>query len=120
MRHLPFHNVAYSHDLSELTNFNKQGITIVTPDLKSDSTNPNPTLCMTAGCQMVAMRFQLINDTLLQNYIEYFDLAGYAFVLKPPKLLYVPVTIQDPSSQDQNLSYAPVQVQVAGGSTITA
>jgi hypothetical protein len=53
---------------------------------------------------MLAMRFQYIDNFLEENTL-FFDQGGYAFILKPERLRYVPVTIPKPTPQDPALSY---------------
>jgi hypothetical protein len=54
---------------------------------------------------MVAVRYQL-SEGFLKEYNDFFDNTGFAFVLKPEKLRYVPVTIPDPPPPNPALSYA--------------
>ena len=91
-------------DIEELTEYNKRNITIVFPDDGTNPVNPNGVLCQAAGCQMIAMRYQYVDNYLLQN-TAFFDNAGYAFALKPIELRYVPVTIPEPTTQDPALAY---------------
>jgi hypothetical protein len=60
-------------------------MTIVLPDLNNNPDNPSAALSRSYGCQMIAMRFQLPDNYLLEN-IKYFDEAKHAFVLKPEEL----------------------------------
>ena len=53
---------------------------------------------------MLAMCYQL-NDVFLQENNQFFDLAGYAFVLKPENLRYKEVTIAAPTVPNPALSY---------------
>jgi len=57
------------------------------------------------GCQMVAMRYQYVDNFLTENTL-FFDRATYAFVLKPEELRYKPVTVEAPKEQLQEYSYA--------------
>jgi hypothetical protein len=70
-------------------------MTIVIPDSGSNPSNPSGVLCRESGCQMVAMRYQFVDDNLTENTL-FFDSKGYAFVLKPDNLRYKPVVVQDP------------------------
>ena len=54
---------------------------------------------------MVAIRYQLVDNNLMEN-TEFFDRAGYAFALKPEELRYKPVTVQAPTPQNPEYSYA--------------
>jgi hypothetical protein len=109
MRALRYYDVKNTPDLNELQQYNKRNMTIAMPDKGSNPPNPSAVVCREAGCQMVAMRYQLF-DVNLQENIMFFDNAGYAFVLKPEKLRYVLVTIPEPPPQNPALSYATRQV----------
>ena len=50
-------------------------------------------------------------DTNLRHYIEFFNENSAAFVLKPEKLRFVPVTISKPKKQDPKLSYATRKIE---------
>jgi hypothetical protein len=54
---------------------------------------------------MVAMRYQLVDNNLMEN-ASFFDRAGYAFALKPDALRYEAVTIEEPTKQLPEYSYA--------------
>jgi hypothetical protein len=51
------------------------------------------------------MRYSLFDTNLEENEM-FFDETGYAFVLKPAALRYIPVEIEDPEEQNPDLSYA--------------
>jgi hypothetical protein len=105
MRLSDFYNIKNNPDINELTDFNRRGITIVLPDNGSSPSNPSGMTCRASGCQMVAMRYQLVDNYLMENAL-FFDRAGYAFALKPDDLRYEPTTIQAPAPQNPNYSYA--------------
>lgn len=105
MREYDFYNVKNNHDINELTEYNKRGMTIVLPDGGSSPSNPNGLVCRASGCQMVAMRYQMVDNYLTENAL-FFDRAGYAFALKPEELRYKPVTIPTPTPQNPEYSYA--------------
>lgn len=105
MRLYTFSNVVNNPDIDELTNYNKQGLTIVIPDLGSNPTNPSATVCRASGCQFIAMRFQVPDENLAENTL-FFDQQASAFVLKPDELRYIPVTADMPTPQNPNYSYA--------------
>ena len=104
MRAYSYYDVKNNPDLEELREYNKRNMTIVFPDSGPNPPNPNGVLSRDAGCQMVAMRFQTVDNYLLQNTV-FFDNCGYAFCLKPEHLRYKPVTIAEPATQDPALSY---------------
>ena len=105
MRGYDFYNVKNNQDTQELTEFNKRSMTIVFPDKGTNPSNPSGYLCRSYGCQMVAMRYQTVDNFLMENAL-FFDTAGYAFSLKPIDLRYQPVTIPTPTPQDPAYSYA--------------
>ena len=105
MRAYNYYDVKNNPDLEELREYNKRNMSIVFPDSGSNPVNPNGILARDAGCQMVAMRYQMVDNYLLQNTL-FFDNCSYAFCLKPEHLRYKPVTIPDATPQDPALSYA--------------
>jgi hypothetical protein len=105
MKLLRYHDVKYSPDIVELIESNKIGMTIAIPDTGSAPANPSGIVLRETGCQMIAMRYQLFDTNLEQNELA-FDVCGYAFCLKPENLRYIPVILEDPPTQDPNLSYA--------------
>jgi hypothetical protein len=105
MRLYDFYNVKNNPDINELTEYNKRGMTIVLPDSGASPSNPSGMTCRASGCQMVAMRYQLVDNYLMENAL-FFDRAGYAFALKPADLRYEPVTIPSPTPQNPDYSYA--------------
>jgi len=74
-------DIEYMQDNSELARFNKKGITIAMPDKGSDPGNPNSIVMRDNGCQLLAMRYQLV-DVHLQENEDFFNSKGFAFVLK--------------------------------------
>ena len=80
-----YSDVNNNEDTQELTDFNRRGMTIVFPDKGANPENPNGDLCREYGCQMVAMRYQLVDKMLTENDL-FFDRGGYAFCLKPESL----------------------------------
>lgn len=105
MRAYPYYDVKNISDLKELTNFNKTGMTIVFPDKGVNPENPSGILARAMGCQMIAMRYQYVDNNLEEN-AQFFDRCGYAFCLKPEELRNKPVIIAKPTPQDPALSYA--------------
>ena len=105
MRAISYNNIINNPDVNELMIYNQTNMTIVLPDNTINPGNPSGILCRTYGCQMVAMRYQYIDNFLEENAVL-FDGAGYAFVLKPANLRYQVVTIPDPTPQNPQLSYA--------------
>jgi hypothetical protein len=105
MRAYDYYNVKNNPDINELTEYNKRCMTIVFPDKGVNPSNPSGLLSRAAGCQMVAMRYQMVDNFLLENTL-FFDRCGYAFCLKPANLRYEPVTIPTPTPQNPSYSYA--------------
>jgi len=105
MRSYDYYNVKNNPDINELTDYNKRSMTIVFPDKGINPPNPSGLLCRTYGCQMVAMRYQYVDNFLIEN-AQFFDTASYAFALKPQKLRFVPIMLPDPTPQNPNYSYA--------------
>tara|TARA_Y100000385_G_scaffold273278_1_gene315015 strand:+ start:4707 stop:6338 length:1632 start_codon:yes stop_codon:yes gene_type:complete len=68
----------------------KDKYTIVLPDLENSLENYDYYKALTNGCQIMAMKFQNMDDNLIK-YNDYFmsnEAGGYSFVLKPHNLLY--------------------------------
>ena len=108
LRILKVFDVLNSPDITELTTFNKQYMTIVIPDASMSVNNYDPMPPSLAGCQAMAMSFQLLRDGNLAVYNEWFE-AGpnkSAFLLKPADLMFTPQTIPVPKPQDPGLSFA--------------
>jgi hypothetical protein len=110
MRALHYYDIAYTPDMNELIDFNKQNMTIGMPDKGNDPDNPNGVVMREMGVQLLGMRYQKIDTNIEENDI-FFDENGYAFVLKPEKLRYIPITIPLPPPQNPELSYATRTVQ---------
>ena len=106
MRELRYYDVKYSHTTDQLTLHNKKNMSIVVPDLTAESNNISAALANVYGCQFVCMNYQTFDDNL-GYYLELFNDAGSAFILKPKNLRYVPVTIPKPTPQAPENSYAP-------------
>jgi hypothetical protein len=105
MRAVNYYNIKNNPDVQELTEFNRRGMTIVLPDNEDDPPNPSGFLARSYGCQMVAMRYQYVDNLLVENAL-FFDRCGYAFCLKPDILRFQLVTIPEPTPQDPANSYA--------------
>ena len=87
-------------DLEELENYNKGGfMTMVLPDVGVNPENPSANFARAMGCQMVAMRYQYVDNYLISD-INFFNDCGYAFCKKQDKDKYVPVIIAPPIPSD--------------------
>lgn len=109
MRAVSFYDIKNSPDVNELTEYNKRNMTIVFPDMGINPVNSSGLLGRTYGCQMVAARYQYVDNNLMDNTL-FFDRTGFAFGLKPPELRYTPVTISDPEIQNPNFDYSTREV----------
>jgi len=118
MRAMHYYDVKNTPDLNELIQYNKTNMSITMPDIGANPPNPSGIVCRETGAQMIAMRYQK-DDVNLEENIAFFDSAGYAYVLKPANLRYIPITIPDAKPQNPALSYASKTAVVANGSTIT-
>jgi hypothetical protein len=104
MRALHYYDIKNTPDITELQNYNKQNMTIAMPDIGSNPPNPSGIVVRETGCQLIAMRYQYIDQYIEEN-ISFFDENGFAFVLKPERLRYIPVILPDPIPQKPELSY---------------
>ena len=104
MRSLRYKDMAFTHDVNSVIEYNKKHMTIVLPDVSSKNDNPKPGLLMKMGAQCVGMSFQNF-DSNLEYYDLYFSQAGYAFVLKPPRLRYIKETMDKPDPPPEEYSY---------------
>ena len=114
MRSHRYTDIRLTHDPHELTEYNKQHMTIVLPDLGTTPDNPSAPLAMNYGCQFVAMCFQNF-DSNMEYSALFFDKAGSAFSLKPTELRFVPQTIDVPAPPPANYSYATRMTEVVTG-----
>ena len=105
MREYDYYNVKNNPDINELTDYNKRGMTIVVPNNGVNPSNPCGIICRASGCQMVAMRYQYVDNYLIENAL-FFDRSRYAFALKPAALRYEIVTVAAPTPQLPEYSYA--------------
>ena len=103
MRLLHFKDVKYTQDLT-LKDFNKQNMSVVLPDWKVGDNNPNFNIARQYGCQLVGMSYQNF-DNNLEHYNAFFDGEKTAFVLKPKKFRYIPITITIPDLPPPSYSY---------------
>lgn len=106
MRALRDDDVKFTPDFDELIEFNKKNITISMPNLSSTDDNIEAAVHMRYGCQCIAMNYQNYDEHL--EFIDsFFENEGHAFVLKPDELRYIPVVINNPPSQNPQLSFGP-------------
>jgi hypothetical protein len=101
---LSYNDIIHTPDMDEMIDYNKKNMTIGYPNLSYQAKNYNSSIVMQYGVQMPAMCFQT-KDSFLTAYNTLFEQTGYAFLLKPLKLRYVPVTVEEAPPIDPNLSY---------------
>jgi hypothetical protein len=113
LRILTVFDVLNSPDITELTSFNKQYMTIVLPVPSMSAENYDPMAPSLAGCQCMAQSFQLTRDGNLAVYNDWFESGPMksAFMLKAKGLMFVPQTIDTPKPQDTKLSFASRPLQ---------
>ena len=112
-------DIKNSNDLETITNFNKQNMTLVLPDLSVLNANYVSIVPQALGCQLMAMNFQNVDQNLL-TYNELFEKKESAFVPKPNELIYVPVLVSKPEPLPSYLSYAAKQIDGPGNIKINA
>lgn len=110
MRALHYYDIKFTPDMNELIEYNKQNMTIGMPDKGPNPSNPSSAVMRETGVQMLAMRYQNVDANIEENDV-FFDNAGFAFVLKPIELRYVPVTIEMPDAQNPDVSFATKTVE---------
>ena len=103
-----------AYDPESLIEENKKYLGISYPDFTNTTSNSSAALHHTFGIQFVTMNFHII-DQHLKYYLTVFNDAGSAFVLKPSKLRYKPVKIDEPANQSKQLSFAPKESSILGG-----
>lgn len=112
-------DIKNSNDLETITNFNKQNMTLVLPELSVSNANYISTIPQALGCQLMAMNFQNVDQNLL-TYNELFENKESAFVPKPNELIYIPVLVSKPDPLPSILSYAAKQIDGPGNIKINA
>ena len=110
MRLYRYYDIKYPPSTEEIVNYNKQNMTIGIPDKGSDPENPSAIVMREMGCQLLAMRYSELDVNIEENNM-FFDNNGYAFVLKPIHLRYIPETIPLPPPQNPELAFAERTVQ---------
>lgn len=99
---------------------NKKNMCLVIPDKGGRPINDGHNGPYTWGCQIAAMCFQEeVRDEKLKAYEDKFASVGYAFILKPEDLRYVPITIAPPAPPNPKASMEARPAEAAGGVKIT-
>jgi hypothetical protein len=99
---------------------NKKNMCLVVPDKGGRPFNDGHNGPFTWGCQIATMCFQEeARDEKLKAYEDKFASVGYAFILKPEDLRYVPITIAPPAPPNPKASMEARPAEAAGGVKIT-
>lgn len=106
LRQLRKHDVLYTPSANELTDYNKQNMSIAIPDMSYSTENLPFHLCIEYGIQMIGMCYQNF-DSNMEICAEFFGDNNAAFVLKPASLRYEPIVIEKPKPLPKSVSFAP-------------
>ena len=99
-------DVRNTPNMQVLINSNKKNMSIVFPDISVSDKNMGVSQMMqTYGIQMVGMCYQNY-DNNMELYETFFAENKAAFVVRPERFRYIPVTIPIPPAQTPKLSYA--------------
>ena len=79
-------------DTSDLIQYNRVNMSIVTPENKIQTNNYNASSSFSSGCQFICMNAQTMDNEMAFTY-EKFNKTNCAFILKPKPLRSVKVTI---------------------------
>lgn len=110
LRNLRNYDIQYTHNFNDMIDSNKKNMAITMPDLGETSKNMPVLIHFKYGCQMPCMNFQNV-DSNLRYYLDYFNKANSAFVLKPEELRYKVLEIKKPTPADPKLSYARREIK---------
>ena len=110
VRSYRYADVKNAPDMNDLIEYNRRSLSIILPDNDNNPANPSGMYCRAAGCQLVAMRYQYVDEFLNENE-KFFDEAGHAFSLKPDRLRGHDIKLAEPIEQRPELSYAPRQLK---------
>lgn len=105
MRLLPYYDIKYTPDMGELQEYNKKSMTVSLPDNTVYPENPSGIVTREMGCQLLGVAYQQFDENIEEN-ISFFNQAGYAFALKPEKLRYIPVYIEETPPNNPKLNFA--------------
>lgn len=110
LRQLRKHDVLYTPSANELTDYNKQNMSIAIPDVTYSTENLPFHLCLEYGIQMIGMCYQNF-DSNMEICAEFFGENNTAFVLKPASLRYEPIVIEKPKPLPKSVSFAPRNIK---------
>jgi hypothetical protein len=119
MRGLRYYDIKFTPDMDELIRYNMLALTIGMPDKGANPACPSSILMRAYGVQFLGLRYQTIDTNVEENNV-FFNDNGHAFVLKPTKLRFQAIPIDDPTPQQSNVNFGerPLEIKV-GGNTIT-
>jgi hypothetical protein len=100
------YDVLYNPNGNTLINNNKKNMSITMPDLMINDDNIDASIHIKYGCQFICMNFQSVDNNLIY-YLEQFNSAQSAFILKPEELRYKQVYAKKPVAQNKKLSFEP-------------
>lgn len=101
-----FFDVKNIADANQYKEANKKNMALVLPIKAVKPKNEGHNGPYTWGSQFVAMCFQeSARDEKLSAYESMFDAVGFAFILKPKDLRYIPITIDPPKPPNPNSSF---------------
>jgi hypothetical protein len=110
MQVLRYNDIQYTQTPDDLISYNKTRMTIGIPDKGPNPANPSSLIMRELGCQMLAMRYQMVDTNVEENDL-FFNEKGHAFVLKPPNLRMVDVVLPPPPEQKPELYYDSREVK---------
>lgn len=110
-----FFDVKNIADANQYKEVNKKNMALVLPIKAVKPKNEGHNGPYTWGCQFVAMCFQeSARDEKLSAYESMFDAVGFAFILKPKDLRYIPITIDPPKPPNPNSSFEGKPAEAPG------
>jgi hypothetical protein len=110
MQVLRYDDIQFTQTPDELINYNRTRVTIGIPNKGPSPENPSSLIMREMGCQMLAMRYQMV-DTNIEENDAFFNEAGHAFVLKPPNLREIITILPPPPEQKPELFYDSREVK---------
>ncbi len=111
-RVLSFQELAHNAP-SDILDFSKQYMLTCVPEKKT-AANYDSSVAFNQGAQFIAMKYQT-KDANLDLYNKQF--GGYAFLLKPEDLQYVPTVVEEAPPLPEEYNYGNVVNTVQAGST---
>jgi hypothetical protein len=110
-----FFDVKNIADPNQYKESNKKNMALVLPVKAAKPKNEGHNAPYIWGSQIVAMCFQEpARDNNLIAYESAFDAVGFAFILKPKDLRYIPITIAPPKPPNPNSSFEGKPAEAVG------